>query len=181
MNRRERVVLVAVLLAGTAVAAAACGAGTSGAGAPADASTDRTLVDSRADGIVPMLSADAGLPSADAAPGWTPRSAGVVDASVVCDGGFRWGPCFVTDAAELACEASSDCAWQSNGSCCGVATFGVNRSAPFVGCPGPPCPPPRDYQPACFQYYTQDCRAVDAASAVVAVCVDHRCMTQAAP
>jgi len=87
----------------------------------------------------------------------------------------------VTDAAELACEASTDCTWQPNGdTCCGVPTVGVNKSAPFVGCPGLPCPPPKISQPECSLYFTQDCQAVDAAADIVLKCVSHRCMTSAA-
>jgi hypothetical protein len=85
----------------------------------------------------------------------------------------------VTDAAELACDASTDCTWQSSGSCCGVPTFGVNKSAPFVGCPGPPCAPPKVPQPACLEFYTQDCRVVDAAADILVDCGTHRGRTRA--
>jgi hypothetical protein len=129
----------------------------------ADAATERSLHDAYAE------------------PDATPEQRHFVDAAIACDGGGGWAPCFVTDAAELACEASTDCTWQDNqGTCCGVPTIGVNKSAPAVGCPGLPCPPPKTNQPECSLYFTQDCEAVTAASDVLVDCVDHRCVTRAA-
>jgi len=61
-----------------------------------------------------------------------------------------------------------------------VPTFGVNKNAPFVGCPAQPCPPPAVYQATCGEYFTQDCRAVDDADSIVVVCIEHRCLTAAA-
>jgi hypothetical protein len=102
------------------------------------------------------------------------------DAAVQCGEGGGWALCGLTDAAELACDSSADCTWQSNVRCCGVPTFGVNKNAPFVGCPAQPCPPPAMYQAACSEYFTQDCRAVDDADSIVVVCIEHRCLTAAA-
>jgi len=141
-----------------------------------------TAVDAGQDRDVPVVDAEVDHTVRDAAVELDPGATighDVIDAAVQCEGGRPWGPCEVTDAAELACEASSDCTWQANGSCCGVPTFGVNKSAPFVGCPGPPCPPPQAYQAACHEYVTQDCQVVDAATDIVVACVEHRCMTRA--
>ncbi len=159
----------------------ACGGGANGAvDGSVDARKDGTLrvTDAEADRNVADGGADHRVD--DAASDGRRMESHFVDAAVRCEGGRGWGPCSATDAAELACEASTDCTWQSNGgTCCGVLTVGVNKSAPFVGCPGLPCPPPRISQPACLLYYTEDCQAVDAAADIVVDCVDHRCLTRA--
>jgi len=161
-------------------------AGSLGCGEAGGGVEDASL-DARKDGTVPDASAvdgraaldgrgDGGLGVARDA-GSDERS--YIDAEVRCEGGGAWGPCGVTDAAELACDASTDCTWQFSGSCCGTPTFGVNKSAPPLSCPAPPCPPPSGSQPGCSDYFTQDCQAVSAATYVVVDCVNHRCMTRA--
>jgi hypothetical protein len=172
--------VVSTSLAG-ALACGQVGAGTSGT--VVDAGRDRSVrgVDAGEDRGARV--ADAGLDHFvhDAA---DEHDAGSVerhfiDADVQCEGGTPWGPCGLTDAAELACDASTDCTWQSNGSCCSTPTFGVNKNAPPLGCPGPPCLPPKTSQPECQTFSTQDCHSVDAAVNIIVECVDHRCMTRA--
>jgi hypothetical protein len=142
-----------------------------------------TAVDASQDHSVLVADAEVGRTVRDASVELDPGPTighDFIDAAVQCDGGTPWGPCNVTDAAELACEASSDCTWQANGgTCCGVPTVGVNKSAPYVGCPGLPCAPPKEYQSVCHEYFTQDCQAVDAASDIIVACVEHRCLTRA--
>lgn len=80
--------------------------------------------------------------------------------------------------ADVACNTNADCSTYTPVSCgCSNAVWGVNKTN-TVRCIPPPCPPPMtDCEPDASGLYTEDCQLVPFNHAVVAACVDHRCLS----
>jgi hypothetical protein len=87
---------------------------------------------------------------------------------------------------DLSCDTATDCKALHTYNCsCADPVYGVNQKSTAV-CGPPPCPPPLPGTDPCADaagngFVTQDCRIVPSLAQVGLACVNHQCVTVAAP